>query len=48
MDATQFIKEHGVEKYVSVSTEKFHTYFDHSLNDWETADLHCVSDSEHN
>ena len=29
-------------------SEEFHTYFDHSLNDWETADLHCVSDLEAN
>jgi len=67
MDATQFIKEYGVEKarevvegapdrtashYVvdtdTYFSEKFHTYFDHSLNDWETADLHCVSDLEAN
>ena len=67
MDATQFIKEHGVEKarevvegapdrtashYVvdtdTYFSEKFHTYFDHSLNDWETVDLHCVSDLEAN
>ena len=33
------------DKYFS---EEFHTYFDHSLNDWETADLHCVSDLEAN
>ena len=67
MDATQFIKEQGVEKarevlegapdrtashYVADTdtyfSEEFHTYFDHSLNDWETADLHCVSDLEAN
>lgn len=29
-------------------SDEFHTYFDHSLNDWETADLHCVSDLEAN
>ena len=29
-------------------SEEFHTYFDHILNDWETADLHCVSDLEAN
>ena len=29
-------------------SEEFHTYFDHSLNDWEKADLHCFSDLEAN
>ena len=29
-------------------SEEFQTYFDHILNDWEKADLHCVSDLEAN
>ena len=67
MNATDFIKQHGVDKareivegapdrtashYVADTdtyfSEEFLTYFDHSLNDWETADLHCVSDLEAN
>ena len=29
-------------------SEEFHTYFCHSLEDWETSDFHCASDLEQN
>ena len=41
-------KKHYICNTDTYFSEKFHTYFDHSLNDWETADLHCVSNLEAN
>ena len=29
-------------------SEEFHTYFCHTLKDWETSDFHCASDLEMN
>lgn len=29
-------------------SEEFHTYFCHTLEDWETSDFHCASDLEMN
>ena len=29
-------------------SEEFHTYFSHSLEDWETSDFHCAFDLEMN
>lgn len=29
-------------------SEEFHTYFCHTLRDWETSDFHCASDLEMN
>ena len=39
---------HYVDDTDTYFSEEFHTYFCHTLKDWETSDFHCASDLEMN